>query len=78
MTHQPRSPVPGDIGDVEYTNSRSRPPIASSRPFSCIAHVPQARGADQAGVYEALSEAVHTLRVRDTYVTEIAFDGFGP
>jgi len=40
--------------------------------------VPQARGADQAGVYEALSEAVHTLRVRDTYVTEIAFDGFGP
>jgi len=75
---QLRVALPGDISDVEFTYSRSRPPIASSRPFSCIAHVPQARGAYQAGVYEALGEAVRTLRGRDVDGTEIAFDGFGP
>jgi hypothetical protein len=64
--------------DVEYTNSRSRPPVASSRLFSCIAHVPQTRGAYQAGAYEALGEAVRTLLGHDAEGTEIAFGGFGP
>jgi hypothetical protein len=63
--------------DVEYTNSHSRPPIASSRPIPCIGQVPQARGAHQAGVFDALGEAVRTLRGRDAQGTEIAFDGFG-
>lgn len=40
--------------------------------------MPQARGAYQADVYEALGEAMRTLRGRDADGTEIAFDGFGP